>query len=120
MCGEMARPEVSVRLRDWAEELGALEPSAATRLARHLIDTKAENKLIVLDFTDAGTVSSAFANQLFLTLAKASPLTEWQRVLRFVGLASTQAQVITRSLQAARKAAKEAPERADTMSTSKT
>jgi hypothetical protein len=99
----MTESSIRVEVRDWVGDLGALDPSVASRLAQHVIDKRTVAQRIVLDFRGVRSVSSGFANELFVSLARVSPLTEWQDVLTFSGLASTQAQVIAKSLNAARK-----------------
>jgi hypothetical protein len=97
----MSEASVRVLVREWVGPLGALQPDDAARLAAHLIRTQNLADTIVLDFRDAGAVTSSFANELFVSLAQIRPLDDWRNVLQFSGLGATQAQVITRSLRAA-------------------
>ncbi len=105
----MTESTIRVKVRDWVGERGALEPSAATRLAQHVVEKRSVVGRLVLDFAGVGTISSGFANELFLTLAQVRPLDEWRQFLEFTGLASSQAQVITKSLHAARRLAQKSP-----------
>jgi len=102
----MTERSVHIRVREWVDELGALEPLAATRLAQHVVDRSSEGGTLVVDFEGVGTIVSGFANAFFLELAETRPLDEWRRIVQFVGLTTRQAQVLSRSLQAARNALK--------------
>lgn len=82
--------------------LGALTPAEGNALAERIVDLAAETNLVTLDFTGVSAVTSSFANALFLTLADAKPLDEWRASLRFTHVSASAADVITRSLQAAR------------------
>ena len=98
----MTKPDlITIRVRDWVGQLGALEPDQGAQLARHLVERSTR---AVLDFAGAGPVSSGFANAFFVELAAARPLHEWRKDLEFVGLDSRQAEVMARSLKAARNA----------------
>jgi hypothetical protein len=92
-----------ILVRDWVGRLGALEREDALRLAQHLIRARATARTIVLDFTETGTVSSGFANELFVTLGQISPLDEWRNVIQFAGVTGTQVKVLAKSLSAAKK-----------------
>ncbi|MGH7303528.1 MAG: STAS-like domain-containing protein [Candidatus Rokuibacteriota bacterium] len=96
---------IRVQIRDWVGELGALEPRLATRLALHVIELHRTARKITLDFSGAGAVSSSFANEFFVLLARVKPLDEWRDLLVFAGLASSQAQVLAKSINAARRVA---------------
>jgi hypothetical protein len=105
----MTDASAHVRVRDWVDDLGALEPGSATRLAQHVIDRSVGNAAVVVDFQGVGTITSGFANAFFLELAETRPLDEWRRIVQFTGLAPRQAQILAKSLQAARDALEDRP-----------
>jgi len=101
-------PTSSVKVFDIVGDLGGLDPDKAAELAKTVISVPERAAGVSLDFAGVSTISSAFANTLFLALADAAPLSLWQRVLKFAGLDRRQAEVLARSLKAARNVTGEA------------
>ncbi len=95
---------MSVRVHDAVGNLGGLDPDKALVLAKQVIALRSAAEQIELDFEHVGTVSSGFANALFLALAAHAPLESWRQTLVLKALDKQQGQVLARSLRAARNA----------------
>lgn len=93
---------VRIDVRAWSGAGGALEPKVGSSLAEHVIEHGRDADRIELNFADVGTVSSAFANAFLLRLAATAPLEEWRKRLDFKALGPRQADVIAKSIRAAR------------------